>query len=132
MNKTLLSVVICVVILIGLITFEATRASASTVLVPSQLVTYESKERIRLGGRVVGEVHYDVEPNFLLEFTINDPGKDVPQLKVRYEGIKPDMFAAGRDVIVDGDYKDGVVTATKLLTQCPSKYEPPSPSTVKQ
>ena len=37
------------------------------------------------------------------------------------------MFTAGRDVIIDGEYKDGVLQAQKLLTQCPSKYEPPSP-----
>ncbi len=46
---------------------------------------------------------------------------------VVYQGLRPDMFEAGRDVIIDGEFKDGVVIASSLLTQCPSKYEAPSP-----
>jgi cytochrome c-type biogenesis protein CcmE len=44
-------------------------------------------------------------------------------LPVRYNGILPDMFAAGRDVIVEGRVEGGVFHANTLLTTCPSKYE---------
>ena len=44
-------------------------------------------------------------------------------LTVRYNGILPDMFAEGRDVIVEGTVQDGVFHASTLLTTCPSKYE---------
>ena len=44
-------------------------------------------------------------------------------LPVRYNGILPDMFAAGRDVIVEGRVESGVFHANNLLTTCPSKYE---------
>jgi cytochrome c-type biogenesis protein CcmE len=38
---------------------------------------------------------------------------------------KPDMFAPGRDVIVEGRMdKAGLITATQVLTSCPSKYRP--------
>jgi cytochrome c-type biogenesis protein CcmE len=37
------------------------------------------------------------------------------------------MFQAGRDVLIDGDFKDGKIVAAKLQTQCPSKYEPAVP-----
>jgi len=38
---------------------------------------------------------------------------------------KPDMFAAGRDVIVEGKLgAGGVITATQVLTSCASKYKP--------
>ena len=33
------------------------------------------------------------------------------------------MFAAGRDVIVEGRVERGVFHANALLTTCPSKYE---------
>ncbi len=37
---------------------------------------------------------------------------------------KPDMLAAGRDVIVEGTLgAGGLVTATQVLTSCPSKYQ---------
>lgn len=38
---------------------------------------------------------------------------------------KPDMFAPGRDVIVQGRLgANGVVNATEVMTSCPSKYRP--------
>jgi len=46
---------------------------------------------------------------------------------VVYRGLRPDMFSAGRDVIIDGSFEGGSVVANTLLTQCPSKYEAPSP-----
>ncbi|MGC1677379.1 MAG: cytochrome c maturation protein CcmE [Candidatus Binataceae bacterium] len=38
---------------------------------------------------------------------------------------KPDMFADNRDVIVEGKLDSaGHITATQVLTSCPSKYKP--------
>ncbi|MFZ0887979.1 MAG: cytochrome c maturation protein CcmE [Candidatus Binataceae bacterium] len=38
---------------------------------------------------------------------------------------KPDMFAEGRDVIVEGRLvSSGEIAATQVLTSCPSKYAP--------
>jgi cytochrome c-type biogenesis protein CcmE len=38
---------------------------------------------------------------------------------------KPDMFAPGRDVIVEGTLgADGTIAATQVMTSCPSKYKP--------
>ncbi len=45
-------------------------------------------------------------------------------MKVTYQGVTPDMFAEGREVVVEGTLgKDGVFHANTLLTSCPSKYE---------
>jgi cytochrome c-type biogenesis protein CcmE len=52
----------------------------------------------------------------------------LPKLKVIFEDIKPDMFTNGRDILVDGNLEDGVLIATTVLTQCPSKYEPAEPT----
>ena len=61
-----------------------------------------------------------------MRFGIEDPGTGGGGLiAVVYRGVRPDMFAVGRDVIMDGDYYNGTFTAANLLTQCPSKYEPP-------
>jgi cytochrome c-type biogenesis protein CcmE len=41
---------------------------------------------------------------------------------------KPDMFAANRDVIVEGALAhDGTIEARQVLTSCPSKYAPKQP-----
>lgn len=48
---------------------------------------------------------------------------DAATLTVKYNGILPDMFAEGRDVIVEGHVTNQVFEANTLLTTCPSKYE---------
>ena len=48
-------------------------------------------------------------------------GETVP---VVFTGIVPDMFAEGRDVIIEGRYADGTLHAQQIMTSCPSKYEP--------
>ncbi len=92
---------------------------------------------LRLAGRVAdGSVRWD--PSTLdLSFEMHPipargdeagaadaaPPPADARLAVRYNGVLPDMFAAGRDVIVEGRVEDGVFVAQHLLTTCPSKYE---------
>lgn len=109
---------------------QAMGTGTSQVLLPSEALALERPmKRIRVAGRVSGnEVRYQVEPEFKLEFEIYDPeGQDSLTLPVTYAGIKPDMFASGRDVIIDGEIENNQLIANQLLTQCPSKYEPATP-----
>ncbi|MBY0278037.1 cytochrome c maturation protein CcmE [Candidatus Binatia bacterium] len=55
--------------------------------------------------------------------TTTDAEAALITVPVRYNGILPDMFAADRDVIVEGKVENGVFHAKTLLTACPSKYE---------
>lgn len=131
MNRSFIVVLVGFVLgALGLLIF-ATQSGASLVLDPSTLLTsHRTLERVRVAGRVAEEaLTYQTEPEIVLRFSIHDPGKDSGQtLSVVYRGLKPDMFAPGRDVIVDGQYENGELRASSLLTQCPSKYEPPDPS----
>ena len=117
------AVLICLALL-----FKATLTGTSQVYLPSELPN-QDLQRVRLAGRVTNDkVNYQVEPELKLEFFIKDPKNDNEKtVAVVYEGIKPDMFASGRDVILDGNFKNGIFEAVTLLTQCPSKYEPPKP-----
>lgn len=137
MNSKFLTLFLAAIIIAGLMVFQATKDSSATVLVATDLIqhgTLTSMNRIRVGGRVADlPIDYVTEPKIRLSFRILDPGKDIPAteastIPVVYEGLKPDMFAAGRDVIIDGRYEGGVLYASALLTQCPSKYEPPENS----
>jgi cytochrome c-type biogenesis protein CcmE len=61
-----------------------------------------------------------------------DPAQETapPQeIKVVCQGQpKPDMFAAGRDVIVEGRFTSrNFVTADQVMTSCPSKYRAKKP-----
>lgn len=80
-------------------------------------------EGLRVAGRVGADsMHWNastLDLRFRLASFDGQNGVDVT-----YNGVLPDMFAEGRDVIVEGTYAhDGVFRARTLLTSCPSKYE---------
>jgi len=79
---------------------------------------------VRIAGRVRPDsMKWDAARHDLV-FTLDDiTGKG--SVTVHYTGLLPDMFAEGRDVIVEGPATEGqVFEATAVLTSCPSKYEP--------
>ena len=120
-----------VVALIIVLVLQATKSSAAHVVLPSVLASSPTdRTRVRVGGRVADKpIVYQMNPTFLLTFYLRDPeNPDGPSVFVEYPSVRPDMFSVGRDVIVDGDLVGGTLKATNLLTQCPSKYEPPKPS----
>ena len=112
-----------------------------------------SGQVLRVAGRVVpGTVQWD-PAGLVLKFAITEPppGQSstttvaagtttvgagvttvaatalaVPRFAVVSRGQpKPDMFAPGRDVIVEGRLTpDGALEARQVLTSCPSKYSP--------
>jgi len=108
-------------------------STASLVLVPSELVSKSGAAgtltRIRVAGRVSSQpIDYKTDPNIELKFMVDDPpGYSKGSVPVLYKGLKPEMFQSGRDVIIDGAFSNGTLEASSLLTQCPSKYEPPTP-----
>ncbi len=133
MGKVFISLVAAFVIIGAAIVFWATTGTSSLVLMPSELITKaQAKDlpRVRIGGRVVDPISYQTEPTMVLRFSVKDPKGSEQTVPVVYEGLKPDMFAAGRDVLIDGDFVAGTLRAAKLQTQCPSKYEPAAPGAV--
>jgi cytochrome c-type biogenesis protein CcmE len=130
MGRIFVSLVVFFIVAGGVLVYQATRGTSSLVLMPSELLSKahaSSLPRIRVGGRVVDPIEYQTEPVFLLRFFVRDPKGGDQVVPVEYRGLKPDMFQADRDVLIDGDFKDGKIIAAKLQTQCPSKYEPAMP-----
>jgi cytochrome c-type biogenesis protein CcmE len=100
-----------------------------------------SGQMLRIAGRVVpGTVQWEAS-SLTLRFAITQPppGEGQPTVTTvaataltpaRFTVIsrgqpKPDMFAPGRDVIVEGLLKqDNTIEARQVLTSCPSKYAP--------
>jgi cytochrome c-type biogenesis protein CcmE len=99
-----------------------TSFSASTdAIEPSQLIaagdgTYDVTGKVAKGSVEEGQpLHFEI--------TDRDGGKGVP---VVYNGIVPDPFREGREVIVTGSLDQaGVLVAEKdsLITKCPSKFK---------
>jgi cytochrome c-type biogenesis protein CcmE len=128
---------------IGYLIFSAIRTTSEYYLTVPEVAARQTElggQALRVAGRVkAGTI--DWEPNSLtLKFEIV-PIPDVdtsgalvkPVLAsdpVSFRVIsagepKPDMFAPGRDVIVEGKLgADGTIAASQVMTSCPSKYKP--------
>jgi len=84
---------------------------------------------VRVAGRVApgSLVKQTSAKGTAMAFAIGDfkgPGDPMGEtVPVAFTGIVPDMFAEGRDVIIEGRYVDGTLQAQQIMTSCPSKYE---------
>ena len=132
---------------IGSLIYTAVRNTAEYYLTVDEVKAREPElagQMIRVAGRVqAGTISWDAA-SLTLGFAMSQPpfdpsqpvaaqvaidGGSSPVFKVIARGQpKPDMFAAGRDVIVEGRLApDGAIAATQVLTSCPSKYVPKEP-----
>jgi cytochrome c-type biogenesis protein CcmE len=132
-----------IVLAIGYLIFSSIRTTSEYYLTVPEVAARQTElggQAIRVAGRVKpGNIDWD--PNSLtLKFEIVPiPDVDVAAVKpvsvvasdpVSFRVVaagepKPDMFAPGRDVIVEGKLgPDGAIAATQVMTSCPSKYKP--------
>ncbi len=82
-------------------------------------------QRVRLHGKVATDDF--AAANLDAKFRLL--GKS-SKLSIAYHGVIPDMFQAGRDVVVEGRLDpSGTFKADMLMTKCASKYEANSPHT---
>lgn len=135
MRKIIFPIVVVGVVLAFLISSAVEESSRKVVTVNELLSELDEsseviRNRIRLGARVSpGEIKVETKDVRRVSFLVHDMHSEGSgSIKVQYEGIMPDTLREGRDVILEGDFKNGVFSATTLNTQCPSKYEPPDPS----
>ena len=113
-----------IVAAIGYLMFSGATGNTAYFLTVPELQAQAERVQgaaIRVAGKVTADpIHWDVL-QLSLAFTMGEGQARVP---VRYKGIKPDMFQPGADVIVEGKLgPDGILTASNLMTSCPSKYE---------
>lgn len=137
-----------IILAIGYLIGNAMRTTSEYYLTVAEVAARQSElgsQSLRVAGRVKpGTVNWD--PNTLtLKFEIVpipelDPGAAPIKPVIATEPAaaepisfrvvsagepKPDMFAPGRDVIVEGKLgAGGVITASQVMTSCASKYKP--------
>lgn len=85
-------------------------------------MTPEKLQQVRLFG-VVSPRDMDKAIN-KVTFQLLDKDDSTLTIPVSYQGVVPDTFKAGAEVIVEGGMDDsGQFTAKSLMTKCPSKYQ---------
>ena len=96
-------------------------SASSEARSPSQLLSHaEPGKTYQLTGKVVSGYE---RKGTVTHFRVRDRTGKV-SVPVTYEGVLPDPFRAGREVIVDVRKQGGVFVGEKdsLVTKCPSKF----------
>ena len=126
MNSKIFSLILGVlsVILfwIGWVSFNPSDEKAMARFVSvEKLVNNKISSRIKLGG-IVKNGSIEISKSNQLEcFFVLKEGS--AELAVNYSKTRPDLFKDGAEVIVTGEYRDGVFVADELQTKCASRYE---------
>lgn len=76
---------------------------------------------LRVKGDLVSGSLVKNQTNLQVSFRIADEGHE---MEVHYDGILPDTFKDGAEVLVEGKYNPaGFFEAQTVMAKCPSKYE---------
>jgi cytochrome c-type biogenesis protein CcmE len=114
-------IVVCIVFL-ALISLRKTSVYYYTVSELLEKKDSLSNKPFRVNGNVVKGTISNDKDNRILTFEITDGRKT---LKVLHKGMKPDLLVDEKEVVLEGSLgKDGIFYAEKIITKCPSKYEP--------
>ncbi|MEW6616466.1 MAG: cytochrome c maturation protein CcmE [Thermodesulfobacteriota bacterium] len=113
-----------IVSVIGYLIYTGLRDTMTYYLTVSEVLAKSSEiqnQTVRVGGNVSpNSVKWDPKDLRLL-FKMEDSKSS---LNVDYRGVVPDSFKPGREVVVEGIYKDnGLFIATTIMPKCASKYE---------
>lgn len=127
MNTTVRIVIVSLVVVasVAYLILSGVKQTGLQYMTVTELATVEEAPKaggFRLDGHVAaGTIAYD-QKRPRLTFQMTD-GKEA--IHVVYDGLMPDAFAEGRDVVVEGTFRhsDRTLHASKLVTKCPSKYE---------
>ncbi len=107
---------------VGYLVYAAVGTAQATMSVDAFLAdaAKQGAERVRLWGTVAQENLVIDAEKLTASFDLVGQNRNLP---VRYSGVLPNMFAAGREVIVRGKMaEDGVFKVDELQAKCPSKY----------
>jgi cytochrome c-type biogenesis protein CcmE len=102
--------------------YTSIAGSATPSLTPRTIAGHGGE--VMVAGVATGPLRGDAHGSGL-RFSLREIG-GTAAIRVVYRGSVPDLFAPGRDVVLQGRLRDGIFAAVpgSLVTQCPSKYAP--------
>ena len=127
-KKKVFIAVLLVIAGIGLLIYSGIDSTGVYYLTVEELITQAASlkgESVRIGGNVVeGTIDYSAK-DLMLKFAVSDIENKDKWINVLYNGIMPDAFKPGGEVILEGVYEktSNLFKAEILLAKCPSKYE---------
>ncbi len=121
-RKVRLVVALTVALLLGGALVYTSFGEATQAETPSQVARASGGQSYKMTGKVVpGSIAHE---GSTLVFRVRDRtgGTSVP---VSYQGIVPDPFRDGREILLDGQMRAGTFVGVRdtLVTKCPSKFQ---------
>lgn len=111
-----------ILVAIGVVAYNGIRSAMVYYLTPTEFAarTDLAHAQVRLAGTVVPRSLMKTDGR-VVGFRITD---GTTAIAVRYDGPLPDLFAEGREVLVEGRLApDGVLEGTQLITTHPTEYK---------
>ena len=118
----IIGVLLVVVFWIGWVsTNPADKKAMAQFISVESLVNNNLSQRLKLGGIVKnGSISISETNQLECSFVLKEGDAE---LYVNYSKTRPDLFKDGAEVIVTGEYVDGMFYADELQTKCASRYE---------
>jgi len=118
----IIGVLLVVVFWIGWVsTNPADKKAMAQFISVESLVNNNFSQRLKLGGIVKdGSISISETNQLECSFVLKEGDAE---LFVNYSKTRPDLFKDGAEVIVTGEYVDGMFYADELQTKCASRYE---------
>lgn len=117
-------IIITIVLLpvIGYLAYAGIRDMMFYYLTVSEVIEkgpQSSNGGVRVGGKVLeGSLNWDSKSS-KLSFVMADDRKRLP---VVYQGVIPDFFKQGTEVIIEGTYSEGLFRASQIMSKCISSF----------
>lgn len=124
-SRKLVVGLVVIVAAIGAVAYSGIRSAAVYYLTPTEFAGRADlrSAQVRLAGTVeAGTVRRD--GGRVTGFRLSD---GTTAIDVRYGGPLPDLFAEGREVLVEGRLRDGALDAARVITTHPTEYKEGSP-----
>jgi cytochrome c-type biogenesis protein CcmE len=113
------------VLLAGALVYTSFSGSAEARK-PSEVVGAQSGQSYKVTGKVVpGSIRKEnTADGQRINFRVRDRD-GTESIPVVYQGVVPDPFRDGREIIITGEMKDGTFVGERdtLVTKCPSKFK---------
>ena len=118
---------IIVVAALGFLLFSLFKTEGPYVVTLSQFAAKQNTyagQKVRVEGYVAADTIDWTSPDYNLKFILQDENAG-NRLMVFYQGEKqdPNKFIEGVRLMVEGQYKNGILIANALNYECPSEYK---------
>jgi cytochrome c-type biogenesis protein CcmE len=115
-------IVLAAIIITGALVFGAVSFVQTNVEYASFRSSMSTHKKVHVKGGWIKEKEssFDVATSQFIFYMKDDDGQE---MKILFDGAKPNNFEIADAVVVTGRVQDGYFHATEILTKCPSKYE---------